>query len=184
MKNDLKKALRAAVAAALCLAVVFSLAACSKAESGNKKLDRKEAISLADDKNNSPRSTDARHDTQKHANDQHSAVSINNASSSYTAYCADCFDSGFYAFVAGFDSDYTFNVKGSAEWDIYILDDKFTDELDLICERHTPALKGDGTLSIKKNAYVYCRCSVNAKTAEAPDAGSALVITGPGMPKN
>ena len=183
MKNDLKKALRAAVAAVLCLAVVFSLAACSKANNRNKKLDRKEAISLADDKNNS-RSTDARHDTQKHANDQHSSVSINNASESYTAYCADCFDSGFYAFVAGFDSDYTFNVKGSAEWDIYILDDKFTDELDLICERHTPALKGDGTLSIKKNAYVYCRCSVNAKTAEAPDAGSALVITGPGMPKN
>lgn len=99
----------------------------------------------------------------------------------------DCFaDSGYYIFTVGADASLRVKIAGSerdVEWKVYVLDDKYTDDIAAFSEGREPALTSDGSLNVKKGEYVYVYCSVNALTADAPAEGAVISFTGPGLPK-
>ena len=99
----------------------------------------------------------------------------------------DCFkEYGFSAFVAGCDAEYKVEMKPAGtdvKWEVYVLDDKFTDALRYIPQAYEPSLTESGTISVKQHQYVYVYCSVNTYTSDTPAVGAVITFTGNGVPK-
>ena len=103
---------------------------------------------------------------------------------SKTVTASECYDSMFAYFVAEDSGNYTFTAKNSDSigWAVYILDEEFPEAHRYIIHAEQPELEGTGnielgTLPVKAGQYVYIYCSVNAFTADEPDASASLDVT-------
>ncbi len=56
--------------------------------------------------------------------------------------------------------------NGSVEWNVYVMDEKFTDSFRYIPQAASPILTGSGTATVRPGQYVYVGCSENAFTKD------------------
>ena len=62
----------------------------------------------------------------------------------------------------------------STTWKVFVLDEKFADGARYLAQAQTPALEGDGTLTIEEGKYIYILCSESAFSA---DSASEAALT-------
>ena len=74
------------------------------------------------------------------------------------------------------------NAGTEADWQIFVLDDKFADALRYLPQAYEPVLTESGTINVVAGQYVYAYCTVNGFTSDAPVEGSAVTFTGFGLP--
>ena len=82
--------------------------------------------------------------------------------------------------VTGFvcDATATYSFKSSSAdttWSVFVLDKAFEDGARYLPQAETPALEGDGTLSIEEGKIIYILCSESCFSADAPSAATLSV---------
>ena len=86
-------------------------------------------------------------------------------------------NAGYTSRICGATATYSFRSSSSdVAWEIYVLDEAFTDVARYIPQAYTPALKGDGTLEIADGQFLYIYCSENNFTATGPTSDATLTI--------
>lgn len=91
------------------------------------------------------------------------------------AYFEDSFAVHCYEVTA--DGSYSFTHSGNDDvpWNIYILDEKFTDGTRYLYSNYVPDGETEFTADLKAGQYVYCICTVNEWNSDA-EADSQLTI--------
>ena len=91
---------------------------------------------------------------------------------------AQSFDNaGVSAFICDAKEKYSFTSSDpDVKWDIYILDEPFTDGARYLSQAKAPRLSGDGALDIEEGKYIYLRCSDNAFTSESGTPSDAVLL--------
>ncbi len=89
----------------------------------------------------------------------------------------DGFDNaGVTALVCDATATYSFKASSAATtWEIYVLDEEFTDGARYLAQAEQPALQGDGTLRIEAGKFVYILCSESAFTAASPSDATLTI---------
>ena len=87
----------------------------------------------------------------------------------YVVTAKDGFDNaGVTALVCGATANYSFTASSATTtWKVYLFDAPFTDGARYLPQAGTPALEGDGNLSIELGKYIYILCSESSLTAAA-----------------
>ena len=95
-------------------------------------------------------------------------------------YAADLADTvGFVSFESPQTAVYSFTAVNSedAPWEIYVLDEPFTDAERYIPQAYACALTGDGSLLVEAGKWIYIHCPYNGFTGETAPEGCALSWT-------
>ncbi|MCR5150823.1 MAG: haloacid dehalogenase-like hydrolase [Clostridiales bacterium] len=82
--------------------------------------------------------------------------------------------------VTGFvcDATETYSFTSSSEkttWSVFVLDKEFEDGARYLPQAETPALEGDGTLTIEEGKIIYILCSESGFTADAPSSATLSI---------
>ncbi|MCD7918304.1 MAG: hypothetical protein LUF84_07640 [Clostridiales bacterium] len=93
----------------------------------------------------------------------------------------DAFD-GCYSFEAVESGTYLFTIENGAghedvTWEIYVLEEAFSESTRYIPQAYEPSLTGAGSLEIAAGSWVYCFCSVNAYTSDLDEVTGASTLT-------
>ncbi len=93
----------------------------------------------------------------------------------------DAFD-GCYTFEAEASGTYLFTIENGAgnedvTWEIYVLEEAFSESTRYIPQAYEPSLTGAGSLEIAAGSWVYCFCSVNAYTSDLDEVTGASTLT-------
>ncbi len=93
----------------------------------------------------------------------------------------DAFD-GCYTFEAEASGTYLFTIENGAgnedvTWEIYVLEEAFSESTRYIPQAYEPSLTGEGSLEITAGSWVYCFCSVNAYTSDLDEVTGASALT-------
>lgn len=88
----------------------------------------------------------------------------------------DIWDEGAYCFRSAEDATYTVSSKGSAYWEVYVLDEPFEESMRYLPQAAEPVVKEKGSFSVKAGQYVYCMSDENAFVEdEAPEKGQSVL---------
>ena len=67
----------------------------------------------------------------------------------------------------------------STTWKVFVLDERFSDGARYLAQAYSPALEGDGTLTIEEGKYIYILCSESVFTGDsASDATLSIDYAG------
>ena len=85
-------------------------------------------------------------------------------------------NAGVTGFVCGATASYSFtSSSGETAWSVFVLDEAFEDGARYLPQAETPALEGDGTLSIEEGKIIYILCSESIFSADAPSAATLSI---------
>lgn len=90
---------------------------------------------------------------------------------------ADGFDNaGVTGFLCDATATYAFKASSAdTKWSVFVLDQEFNDGARYLPQAETPALEGDGTLTIEAGKIIYILCSESAFSADEPSAASLSI---------
>ena len=63
----------------------------------------------------------------------------------------------------------------STTWKVFVLDERFADGARYLAQAYSPALEGDGTLTIEEGKYIYILCSESVFTGESASEASLSI---------